>query len=269
MGLKPWLMIFSPKGKYVQLNLKNMKTLKGAWIVVLGLVVAACNDDEMKSTNKLSSEEQAEMVAASMGKSGFAASADQSADYADDAVDASGKIAECGYTADNSVSLSGNLGEIIFSFAYDYDVSLVCTSNEEPKSLNSEFTYEGSFDGPKFAMQYSGNGLLAVTSLEAASASYTINGSYERAGSFESKIGEQSAGSSNVKIDIDDVVINKSTKVIMSGSADASINGVVSGKGNYAFDSHIVFNGDGTATITVSGDKFVMNLSTGVVTKNS
>lgn len=243
-----------------------MKTLKGAWVVVFGLVVAACNDDEMKSTKKLSSEEQAEMVAASIGKSGFTASADQSADYADDAVDASGKVASCGYTAANTVSLSGSFGQIIYSFAYDYDIALVCTSAEEPKTLTSEFTYEGSFDGPKFAMQYSGNGALAVTSLEAASANYHINGSYERAGSFESKIEERPAGSSNIKIDIDDVIINKTTKAIVSGSADASITGVVSGKGGYEFDSHIVFNGDGTATITVSGDKYLMNLATGQVT---
>jgi hypothetical protein len=250
----------------VQLNHKNMKTLKGAWIVLLGLVVVACNDDEMKSTKKLSSEEQAEMVAASIGKSGFAASADQSADYADDAVDATGKIADCGYSADNAVSLSGSFGEVVFSFAYDYDVALVCTSNEEPKTLTSSFTYEGSFDGPKFAMEYSGNGALAVTSLEAASANYHINGSYERAGSFESKIEERPSGSSNIKIDIDDVIISKATKAIVSGSANASINGVVSGKGSYAFDSHIVFNGNGTATITVSGDKYLMNLATGQLT---
>ncbi|HEU5292434.1 MAG TPA: hypothetical protein VFU05_17425 [Cyclobacteriaceae bacterium] len=243
-----------------------MKTLKGAWVVIFGLVVAGCNDDEMKSTNKLSSEEQAEMVAASVGKSGFAASADQSADYADDAVDASGKTAECGYNADNSVSLSGTFGEIIFSFAYDYAVSLVCTSSDEPKTLTSEFTYEGSFDGPKFATEYSGNGSLAVTSLEAASANYHINGTYERAGSFETKIEEQSSGSSNIMIDIDEVIISKSTKAIVSGSADASVSGVVAGKGNYAFDAHIVFNGDGTATITVSGDHYIMNLATGQVT---
>ena len=243
-----------------------MKTLKVVWVVIFGLIVASCNDDEMRTTKKLSSEEQAEMVAASIGKSGFAASADQSADYADDAVDDAGRIAECGYNADNAVALSGTFGEIIFSFAYDYDVALVCTSSEEPKALTSEFTYEGSFDGPKFAAEYSGNGNLSVTSLEAASANYTINGSYERAGSFESKIEEQSSGSSNISIDIDDVVISKSTKVIVSGSADASISGVISGKGNYAFDSHIVFNGNGTATIKVSGATYLMNLATGQLT---
>jgi hypothetical protein len=243
-----------------------MKTLKVGLIMTFGLLVGACNDDdEMKSTNKLSSQEQAEMVAASMGKSGFAASADQSADYADDAT-ASGKVAECGYAAENSVSLSGTIGQIAYSFAYDYEVALQCNSSEEPQKFTSEFSYEGSFDGPRLSTDHSGSGSLVITGLEEASANYTINGSYDRTGSFESKIENQSSGSYTVDVDADDVTINKSSKVITGGSADASISGVASGKGNYSFDSHIVFKGDGTATIKVSGDTYVMNLATGEVT---
>ena len=241
-----------------------MKTIKRSLFIMLGLFAVACNDDESKTTNKLSSEEQAEMVASAIGKSGFAASADQSADYTDDAVGA--RIAQCGYAAENTVSLSGTIGEIIFSFAYDYDVALVCNSSEEPTKFTSDFTYEGSFDGPKFASDYSGSGSLILTSLEAASANYTVNGSYERAGSFQSKIDEQTSGSSNISLDIDEVLINKSTKVIVGGSADASVSGAIPGKGNYAFDAHIVFNGDGTANIKVNGKVFVANLATGQVT---
>lgn len=231
---------------------------------MLWLFVVACNDDENKTTNKLSSQEQAEMVAASIGKSGFAASADQSADYTDDAVGA--RMAQCGYAAENTVSLSGTLGQTVFSFAYDYDVALVCNGSEQPTKFTSNFTYEGSLDGPKFASDYSGSGSLIITSLEAASANYTINGSYDRAGSFESKIEEQTSGSSNVSLDINNVLVSKSTKAIVGGSADASVSGVIPSKGNYAFDAHVVFNGDGTANIQVNGKVFVTNLATGVVT---
>lgn len=231
---------------------------------MLGLFIAACDDDETRTTNKLTSAEQAEMVSAAIGRSGFAASADQSADYTDDAVGA--RIAQCGYAAENTVSLSGTIGETIFSFAYDYNVALTCNSSEEPQKFTSDFTYEGSLDGPKFASEYSGSGSLIITDLEAASAVYTINGTYDRAGSFESKIDEQTSGSSNISLGIDDVLINKSTKVITGGSADASVSGMIPGKGNFAFDAHVVFNGDGTANIQVNGEVFVANLVTGQVT---
>lgn len=244
-----------------------MKTFKITLLIVFGLVVAACNDDdEVKSTNKLSSEEQAEIVAASIGKSGFAGSSDQSVDYADDAVGTSGsRVADCGYTAENAGSLSGSFGSVVFSYSYDYELGLVCNSNEEPEKFTSDFTYDGNFDGPRFASDYSGAGALIITQLQESNATYKIGGSYDRAGSFESKVGEQSSGSSNIDININGVEINKSTKVITGGSADASIQGVISGKGNYSFDAHIVFNGNGTANITVSGDTFVMTLATGEV----
>lgn len=234
---------------------------------MLGMIVAACNDDdEVKSTNKLSSEEQAEIVAASIGKSGFTGSSNQSADYADDAVGTSGsRVAVCGYEAENSGSLSGTFGSIVFSYSYDYDLGLTCNSNEEPEKFTSDFTYDGSFDGPRFASDFSGAGALTITQLEEGNATYKIDGSYDRAGSFETKVEEQSSGSINIDININDVEINKSTKVITGGSANASVQGVVSGKGNYSFDSHIVFNGNGTANITVSGDTYVMTLATGEV----
>lgn len=241
-----------------------MKTLRFAWVIVLGLAVAACNDDE-NSTTKLSSDEQAEMVAASMGKSGFASSSEQSAEYADEAM-ASRRVAECGATSENSGSLTGNIGSIAYSYAFDFDVTLECNGNEEPESVTSEFTYEGSIDGPRFASEHSGSGALVVSSLEEASANYEIDGTYDRSGSFDSKIDTEASGSSNVDITVHNVLVNKSTKVIAGGTADATIQGQITGKGSYSFDAHIVFNGNGTANIVVSGKTYVTNLATGEVT---
>src|SRR5688572_8874701 len=164
----------------VQPNFEKMKTLKVTLLIVLGLVVAACDDDETSSTNKISSEEQAEMVAASIGKSGFAGSSDQSVDYADDAVgNSSGRVAECGYSAENSGSLTGTFGSIDFSYSYDFDLGLVCNGNDVPERFTSVFTYDGSFDGPRYASDYSGNGSHTITQLEETNATYKINGAYD------------------------------------------------------------------------------------------
>lgn len=235
-------------------------------MMILGLVVAACND-EMDNTNKLSSEEQAEIVASSIGRSGFAGSGEQSAEQADDATGSSGgRGAECGFTNSGSANLSGVIGSISFSYMYEYDVALNCDGNEEPESFTSEFTYEGSFESPRLESEYSGSGSLVVTQLGEANENYEIDGSYEREGSFETKVGAQSSGSSNIDIDINNVMIRKSDKKIVDGTADVSVQGEVSGKGNYSFDAHVEFHDDGTATITVDGDTYIMVLATGEVT---
>ena len=245
-----------------------MKTLKLTWILILGLLVAACNDDnEMRSTKKISSEEQAEIVAATMGRSGFAGASEQSAEHADNAT--AGKLTACGYANKSSGSFSGAIGSsILFSLSFSYDVELECQS-EEPKRLVSEFTYEGSFDGTRFESEYSGSGSLTVTQFGEENNNYQIDGTYKREGSFESNIKDHASGSSYIDVDINNVQINKSTKAIESGSANASIKGNISGKGDYSFDAKIVFNDNGTANITVSGDTYIMNIATGEVTLKS
>lgn len=248
--------------------MKKMKTLKIGAFAILGLLAVACNDDDNNNTTKLSSQEQAEMVASSMGQSGFAGSAEQSAEYADDAT-ASGKLQECGYTNEGNFELGGTLGQIVFSLNYSYDVALNCDGNEEPESFTSSFDYEGSYTGPRFESDYSGNGDLTLTSLDEEDDSFELNGSYERSGEFKTKEdGEVSEeGQHSLDIDANNVMINKGTKKITSGSAAVSASGSIEGRGSYSFDADVTFNSNGTATIDVAGDTYTLTLSSNTLVK--
>jgi hypothetical protein len=243
-----------------------MKTLKVIMLMILGLAVASCNDDDDNRTNKLSSEEQAELVASAMGESGFAAASEQTADQADDASGSGSRVAECGYTDDGSVNLSGTIGSISFSYLFAYDVELNCNGDDEPSSFNSEFTYAGSFESNRLDAEYEGDGSLTVTQLDDEE-NYEFDGSYNREGSFEAKVGKESSGSSDIEIDVNNVMVRKSDKKIVDGSADVSIKGTVSGKGSYSFNAEVDFHSDGTATIHVDGDTYIMVMATGQVTK--
>lgn len=249
--------------------LKNMKTLKISAIAILGLLAAACNDDDdNKNTAKLTSQEQAEMVASSMGQSGFAGSAEQSAMYADDAT-ASGRQQECGYTNEGDFNLGGTFGQISFNLDYNYNVALNCNGSNEPESFSADFDYEGSYNGPRFESDYAGSGDLTITSLGSEDDQFTLNGSYDRSGSFKTKLdGEvQEEGQHSLDIDADDVMISKETHKIMSGSADVSASGSIEGRGSYSFDADVTFNSNGTATIKVAGDTYTLTFSSNTVVK--
>lgn len=246
-----------------------MKTLKIGAFAILGLLAVACNDDaDNSNTAKLSSQEQAEMVASSMGQSGFAGSAEQSAGYADNAT-ASGKLQECGYTSEGSFDLGGTLNQITYNLNYDYNVALTCDGNEEPKSFTASFDYEGSYTGPRFESDYSGSGDLTITSLGDEGDSFELNGSYDRSGEFKTKAdGEvQEEGQHNLDIDANSVMISKSTKKITSGSASVSASGSIEGRGSYSYDADVTFNNNGTATIKVSGDTYTLTFSSNTVVK--
>ena len=99
------------------------------------------------------------MVASSMGQSGFAGSAEQSAMYADDAT-ASGRQQECGYTNEGDFNLGGTFGQISFNLDYDYNVALNCNGDNEPESFSADFDYEGGYNGPRVSSLTT---LVAVT----------------------------------------------------------------------------------------------------------
>lgn len=246
-----------------------MKTLKIGAFAILGLLAVACDDDDdNKNTAKLSSQEQAEMVGSSLGQSGFAGSAERSAEYADDAT-ASGKLKECGYTSEGNFDLGGTLGQIVFSLNYDYNVALNCDDNEEPESFTASFDYEGSYTSPRFESDYSGNGDLTITSLDEEDDSFELNGSYDRSGSFATKEdGEVSEeGEHRLDIDANSVMIDKGNKKITSGSASVSASGSIEGRGSYSFDADVTFNSNGTATIKVAGDTYTLTYSSNTVVK--
>lgn len=250
--------------------MKNMKTLKIGAFAILGLLAVACNDDdENKNTAKLSSQEQAEMVASSMGESGFNGSAEQSAALADDDGSA-GKLQECGYTSEGDFDLGATIGQISFSLEYDYNVALTCDDNDEPESFRADFTYSGSYDGPRFESEYSGAGDLRITKLDDEDDSFEINGEYDRSGSFatrdeQGEVSEQ--GQHSIDIEASSVVVTKNNRKVVGGTADVSASGSIEGRGSYSFDADVTFNSDGTATIKVAGDTYRLTYSSNTVVK--
>jgi hypothetical protein len=126
--------------------------------------------------------------------------------------------------------------------------------------------YSGSFDGPRMASEHAGTASVNITKLEKASATYSVNASYKSTGSFQSKIRNKNSTSSVVDIAITDVVVDKSTHEILSGSASATITGTVTGKGSFTFTGTIEFNGDQMASVVVNGSDYLVNLVTGEIT---
>lgn len=250
-----------------------MKTIKIGAFAILGLLAVACNDDDdKKNTAKLSSEEQAEMVASSMGRSGFAGSAEQSADYAEDSGSGSGRVAECGVSNESNLDLSGTLGGVSYVYNSDFTLLLECDENEDPESLTVDFDYQGSYTGPRFESDYSGSGNLTITSLNEGSTSYEINGSYDRDGEFKTKVdGEVSEeGEHNIDINVDNVMVTKSNHEVTSGSASVDASGSIDGRGSYSFSADVTFSGTGSsrkATIQVSGDTYELNIQSNTLVK--
>ncbi len=248
------------------MNKKNF--WKSAVLAGLVVVAAACSEDE--PTPAINNDEAAELIGASLTvNSGLLAIVNQSAVAADAAVAASssGRQAACEYSDEADFEISSDPGTTpSFAYVFSYDFLLQC-DGETATSLNVNATYSIEYDGPNAAFDFDGTSALSVSELQESSADYVLNGDFDRSGSYEWKQDNPSAGTSEIGITIEELVVNKESQRIVEGTATVNLSGSVTGKGSYSYSATVEFNGDGTADLTVNNAAYIVNLTSGVVTK--
>jgi len=92
---------------------------------------------------------------------------------------------------------------------------------------------------------------------------FVINGEYKQNGSFQSKIDTAKHGNNKIDIVVKGLTITKPARTIASGNATISMSGDTPKKGSFSYTGTLVFNGDGTATLTLNGTVYTIKLDTG------
>lgn len=176
------------------------------------------------------------------------------------------KNLECGDTKNDTVTRSSASGAAIgYTYTSIYSFTLHCNGNA-PDSLTSSSAFSGTYTGPFISSTYTGNTTLTVLGLLPSAGSYTLNGTYTRNGNFQSNKNTSTKGTHTVNITITNVTISKTTHTITGGTATFSVSGNVPGKGNWSYSGTLVYNGDGTANLSLSGTVYIVNLGTGLYT---
>jgi hypothetical protein len=232
---------------------------------MLGL---ACQDEE--PSNAISGEEAAVLVSASLASNtaGVASVSSKSADVTDDLLTehAGGRVAVCGIS--QNVDLSGSSPDnaaLSYSYDFSYKFKLNCME-EMPSDVSVDVSYSSVFETSKLAADHTGVAELDVSGLEEVETEYLLNGLYKRSGSFSNKELEKS-GSCSIEITLTDVVVDKTTRKIVSGSGTYSLQGTIPEKGAFNYQGSVTFDGGDQATINVSSTPFKANLISGEVAK--
>jgi len=245
-----------------------MKNIKFSFLILLLLGAAACNKSNnsmptLSVNGSVTTDDAADMVAGSLslnsdGVANMASDATLNATVMGDA------HLKCGTVRSDTISRQAGTGSpFSFSYKLTYNFMVDCNSNSQPDSLSSNLTYSGSYSGPNMSSSNSGSSNFGVGGLLPADTAFVINGEYKRAGSFSSKIDTSKHGNDNIDITISKLTLKKPSRRIESGTATFSITGSTPHKGSFSFTGTLVFNGDGTATLTVNGNVYTINLETG------
>jgi hypothetical protein len=254
-----------------------MKALKIILIVPLLLFAISCKKATVSSA--VTTDEAADMAASAVATNsfGFATVTDNvglnaqtlnSVSAGGQQVNATGSSRQaCGTTLTDSLTISSNANSsVTFSAFYKYVRKLNCNANNQPDNLVNTITFKGNFDGPRLTSNDVGTSTVTIAGLTANATNFVINGTYNRKGSFTSKVGGKASGSSNVTITATNVLLSKPGREIVSGSATITIAGSAAA-GTFNYTGILAFKGNNQATLTVGTTVYLINLLTGTYVK--
>ncbi|WP_429381578.1 hypothetical protein [Mucilaginibacter sp. UYCu711] len=255
-----------------------MKALKIILIAPLLLFAISCKKTTV--TSAVTTDEAADMAASAVATNsfGFASVTDNvglNAQTLNNSVSAGGQQVNaigssrqaCGTTLADSLTISSAANSsVTFSAFYKYVRTLNCNTSSQPDNLVNTITFKGNFDGPRLTSTDAGTSSITIAGLTANATNFIINGTYNRKGSFTSKVGGKPSGSSNVTITATNVLLSKPGREILSGSATITISGSAAA-GTFNYTGILIFKGSNQATLTVGTTVYLINLLTGTYTK--
>jgi hypothetical protein len=167
-----------------------------------------------------------------------------------------------------TTSCDVQFGEIEMSFVASIPISLDMLSNEIAYTVNTvvqsaTFTSasSGLYTKPRIESDDSSTFSATVTGLQSSSSTITYNATFERIGTQQltTNLNTRSV-SSDFSATIVDLIVGKSDYEVDSGTGTFSLTGTTN-QGNFSYNGSIVFNGDNTATITINGNQYTIDLN--------
>jgi hypothetical protein len=240
-------------------------------IAVSFIGITACKKLQVKTDGTpISNEESALMIAGSLasGSNGLAA---LSNDISLSSQALYNNSTGCGVTHTDTASHQNLPGSaIICNFKQKITNKLNCNANKQADNVSSTITFSGNYNGPKLSASGNGTTTVTVAGLAPASASHVINGQFKNMGTFKLKADTTRAGTISIDITLKNLVVTKATAsspaMITSGTATCAITGN-SPKGAFLFEGTIAFPGYNEAILTLGGNSYSINLSSGAVSK--
>ncbi|WP_053971412.1 hypothetical protein [Mangrovimonas sp. ST2L15] len=234
-------------------------------IAMVGMITfTSCNkDDEDTNTQTITEEEAVDAIESSLAKETNGIS--QTVETAVMKADEEGMFNEaadvaCGETYNDAYSEDYTAT----NYSYSYDVSrtflMICDANAHPDVMNYSLNFSGAYETPRMSSDDESSLEWTMTGLSPSNSVVELNGAYVREGSQISKVRNMNQFQSTLTITIQNLAANKYSYEILSGTAAVTFVGISSTGNQYSYNGSLTFNGDGTATLVINGNTYIINL---------
>lgn len=243
-----------------------LKSIKVVVIVsllsVFGLTSCSKDDETASPAATITDEEAVEVIENSLAKDsgGMAKTVETTIETAvQESMYTDQPTVECGQLYTDSYSEDFSNGNYSYNYAITRDYILTCV-NGSPESLTYDLDFSGVYDTPRMSSNDSTTLDWQVSNLGATETSSTFSGSYLREGTQVSKVFNMNTFESTLTYTLSNLVVDKNTYQILSGSAQVSFLAESSNGNTYSFSGSLTFNGNNTATLILNGNTYTIHL---------
>jgi hypothetical protein len=223
-------------------------------LAISGLIfgISSCKKDRW-----LNEETAADIVAKSLEQNsgGLAREADLQTTY----LLLNLALIPCGDTANVTRTFSYDSGGNTASADYVWEIIKHCEDGNVYLTWQANFT--NSYDFPRIKGSGQGQRNWTATQLGSEFDNWMLNGTCIRLGSHESKVRRRQIFDSTTETTFTNILIDKSTRRLVGGTATSVINVVTSSGNDYEYNVVSTISADGMATVVVNGTStFTFNL---------
>jgi hypothetical protein len=151
-------------------------------------------------------------------------------------------------------SISGVTPSFTYSLSWNYLFD--CSA----QSLTFNFSGNSSYSGVILSSSGTSSGGFVMTGLLPDTSQYTFNTTYTRTGTTSLNTGKKVTFTSDVEITSSNIIIDKTTQEIVSGSATVTVSGASTTGNSYNFAGTITFSGDKKGSLVLnSGTSYALS----------
>lgn len=233
-----------------------------AFVLAIGMLSSCKKDNNDNSSTEVTVDDAADAVAGSVASEtdGMSATVSTTTELAARVgVFTTTPSINCGQEYTTSYAASASNSGYSYNYTGSTHYQLTC-SDSLPSSFTFGQTMDGVYETPRMSSDDDVTGNWTLSGLEPSVANTSFSGSYVRNGSQVSKVRNQRSFTSTITITANNVTVNKSTYKITGGTASVSMNGTSSAGNTYTYEGSITFNGNDTATLTINGNTYTIDL---------
>jgi uncharacterized protein YpmS len=166
----------------------------------------------------------------------------------------------CAILYQDNFNFDFDSGAVVAAYTVDWSYEFACNNLNLPISAQFDLVAQGTYQSNRMNSADNMSGNLEVTGLALSSTDLVFDGNYSRAGTQDITTNFNSRSlNSTVSIAINSINISKSSYQIVSGSAEVVLTGNDQNN-NFSYSGMVVFNGGGSATLTMNGNSYTINL---------